>query len=172
MCDTECSDGCKGPLNTDCITDNLINGPQFIGCKNRLFQRADLTYECLAECPTGYYDATDGDGIDTCNACHEACTECENFDTSLQILHTDLNPDNYPVGYQECCGKQCAKGFYVVDAGIGKIQCLERCPDGYFPIVAERRCVEKWAIIAFQDRALDSQEKSFDIKSSHKIIFI
>ena len=61
---------------------------------------------------TPLYNFTiDDDGIATCNICAEACAECENFDITLQLLHTDPNPDKLPIGYQECCGTQWRRLF-------------------------------------------------------------
>ena len=115
-----------------------------------MFEDIDGTLTCIEECPSGYFPAT-VDSIDTCSLCHPACAEC------LANTDSDSSAATYdPDVYEECCGDQCADGFYKLDAGINKIKCLRSCPEGYYPIVDERRCVEKWRIIAFQDTVIDN----------------
>jgi len=44
-----------------------------------------------------------------------------------------------------------------VDNGLDKMMCVKNCPDGYYK-TEDKRCVEKWTTIAFQNAPFDNTE--------------
>lgn len=108
---------------------------------------------CLAECPAGHFkddtfELDSGTVVKMCLQCHPACQECLENETG-DGFESPLD------GYDRCCGKLCSNGYFQVDLGLEKIQCVKRCPDGYYPTDANR-CIEKWTVIGYQDEAINN----------------
>ena len=116
-------------------------------------------------CPDGYHvneaypnGSNDGTTRRQCEACHEACTQCEE---NLQSNWVYPAGDPAP-GYKRCCGNTCQPGYYRKDTGLEKIECLQECGADYYGDEDTRRCIEKWTVIAYQDSALS--ESNFTVK--------